>query len=596
MSEIAPREKYGMEFPGTWHDLEIELWAMYNRHKVGAGGLGVEKHTRNAMIMSWPEVFGGEREPGWLNWREEMELLTWAWCNYEIVVVVGHASAGKTHFFGHLSYLHFLADPFNTIVTLTSTHIGGLKKRLWADVNSAAKTSLAGKGFMHITPYNLSMRPAVVRDEMKYIIEGIAVDKINEAEEKIQGNHARGQRLIVIDEAQGTAKAIFEASANLMSDPNFHMAMLANPTKRYSELGSWAEPKKGWNFVDPDKDQWWETKRDAVCVRLDGLRSANIRAGRVIFPFLIKDSYVDKVEKRFGKNSPRYWAYVRGWFCPDGDFDTVFTSAILSNAEGKFEYDYKPVRIAAFDPAFEGGDDRTLIIGEYGLVNGEKFATNVVKITDIQVEVMNEGRGKEEWIDFQIAMKVRQECERHGVKPENLIIDTTGAGRSIAVLLTRDWGQVQRCDFGGKATDRKVEAGEEKVANELFDRFVTELWFAARIFVQEGMVKGIDESYADLREQACAREFETVAGGKISIESKKDMNERLGRSPDDADALCMLIELLRRHGAVASGLSMDVSLTEKEKALLERAVEYAKVGDDSNFAIAGEYDADEFAN
>ena len=67
---------------------------------------------------------------------------------------------------------------------------------------------------------------------------------------------------------------------------------------------------------------------------------------------------------------------------------------------------------------------------------------------------------------------------------------------------------------------------------------------------------GLDISQKLLREQLVARQYETVRDKKISIEKKKDMKNRLGYSPDEADAFVMLIELVRRAGGVAGSANV----------------------------------------
>src|SRR5690606_28397940 len=94
---------YGLTFPDSLSPAMVELWCYANNHTPDKGGLGMQGHLRNAMMLMWPELYAGEAEPGIPRWRDDLELLTWAWCNYRIVSVIGHASAAKTHTFGHIA-------------------------------------------------------------------------------------------------------------------------------------------------------------------------------------------------------------------------------------------------------------------------------------------------------------------------------------------------------------------------------------------------------------------------------------------------------------------------------------------------------------
>jgi hypothetical protein len=567
------RKAYGLEIPDEWHPAQVELYCYLNAHGPKDGGLGKDVHLRNAMMALWPHLYDGEAQPGVPKWREELELLVWAFCNYRVVSVIGHASAAKTHTFGHIAAATFIADAPNTITTLTSTHLNGLRKRLWSDTEAAIKTTVFGDIF-DIRKHDMTIRPRGSSED-KYVIEGIATDRGQDAVEKIQGTHSRNHRYVIIDEAQGTPKAIFEAAANLMTDPDFRMVQLANPTQRYSEFGSWCEPEVGWHKIDPDSDLWWATKRGGVCVRLDGMKSPNIKHGRTIFPFLIRQDYLDSVEKSFGKNSPRWWTFVRGWFAPDGLAGVIYPSNVIAKAEQRIVFQFSPKKCAALDPAFEGGDQCMLYIGEYGDAKGSKFALNPEKAIPIKVAVSETS----DPLDYLIAHEVMKICKAEGVDPENFIMDVTGAGRGVAAILQKEWSTgIQRCNFGGAPTDRKLKITDVETSDELFDRFVSELWWAGRAWMEEGLVGNITAEFKTLRQQLSAREYETVKDKKISIETKKDMKERVGYSPDEGDAFVLLIELLRRKGAVV-GTPGPAQPGSPDSRLQKRATAYSKIDD-----------------
>ncbi len=560
--------KYGREFPDWWPDWQIELACMNAGIGVADGGLGMHGHLRNAMQGLWPDIYAGEVEPGIPRWRDELELMTWAWCNYRITSVIGHASAAKTHTFGHIAAAMYLADAENTILTLTSTHLPGLRKRLWSDVVHACLNSSAGPVF-DVRHFDMTIRPAGVKED-KYVIGGIATDKGQEAVEKIQGNHSRLHNFVVIDEAQGTPGAIFDASANLSTDADFRVAMLANPTKKFSQFGTWCEPKAGWGKIDPEVDVQWETKRGGICIRLDGARSPNIRYGKTVFPFLIRQDYVQSLEVSFGRESPRWWTFYRGWFAPDGALGLVVPASLIHRSADKIAFNYKPTVIAAVDPAFEGGDQCVLSLGEF---SGD-FKMNLIDQMPIKVVVTETG----DPMDYLLAIEIKRICVERGVVPENCIVDTTGAGRSVAAFLDRHWGKVQRCGFGGAPTSRRLKGGETDTCDELFDRFVSELWWSVRVWLEEGMVGNITEQFYELRQDLNSREYETAKDKKISVEKKKDMKDRIGRSPDHGDSFALLIELLRRKGGLAGRGVKSASGNPIEQAL-KRLKHYDKILD-----------------
>jgi hypothetical protein len=56
------------------------------------------------------------------------------------------------------------------------------------------------------------------------------------------------------------------------------------------------------------------------------------------------------------------------------------------------------------------------------------------------------------------------------------------------------------------------------------------------------------------------------------------MKDRLGYSPDEADAFVMVVELLRRKGAIA-GKANGGAAGSRDERLLRRAVRYSRVID-----------------
>jgi hypothetical protein len=75
---------------------------------------------------------------------------------------------------------------------------------------------------------------------------------------------------------------------------------------------------------------------------------------------------------------------------------------------------------------------------------------------------------------------------------------------------------------------------------------VTELWFGAKEYLQNGQLRGIGP---DLAQEMTARNYDTRKSGgmKLCVEPKIDMKARMGRSPDVADAAFVLLEVVRER-------------------------------------------------
>ena len=83
------------------------------------------------------------------------------------------------------------------------------------------------------------------------------------------------------------------------------------------------------------------------------------------------------------------------------------------------------------------------------------------------------------------------------------------------------------------------------MCRDVFDRYVTELWFALRTCILSDQMRGMKEE-AIL--EGSQRKWEIVRGAKYCIETKDDMKERGLRSPDICDAIVCAIEGARRLG------------------------------------------------
>jgi hypothetical protein len=156
----------------------------------------------------------------------------------------------------------------------------------------------------------------------------------------------------------------------------------------------------------------------------------------------------------------------------------------------------------------------------------------------------------------QIALFVKAYMERNGVDPANFLFDGRG---SLAVSYARLWSpNVNALEFGGPPTNRPAgpdawtfdedtKLRRKKMANEHFSKFVSELWFSVVYAVQADQIRGLTR---DIVRDGAPREWRKVKGDRLEVETKRDMKERTGKSPDIFDWLVTLVEAARRAGFV----------------------------------------------
>lgn len=535
---------YGLDFEPQTPQISIELFCYRMKRTVEQGGLGAEEHFRKAFKLLWPKY----------QMSEWVDRLIWAWVNFKWIIVIGHERASKTYTMAHCVLLDYLADPQNTLTSLATVTFEGLKLRMWSDFQKACETaSVPMAELLSLRTSTNEMRcfPRESGKEAaeKFQIHGMAVNQSKDAEGRIRGGHAPRRR-VVLDEANNIADPIFEAVINPMSAPDAKCVLLTNPVEKVSKFGEWCEPEGGWASVT-DTDLTWRLKKFAngVCLHFDGLQSPNVKANKNIYTGLLTVENVEEVRRVHGTDSVQWWSLIRGWFPPDGMVARIFPSAVIEKGTPSIIFDFKPEHCASLDPAFEF-DNCVLQFGELGrpIFGINRFAINCTDTVVFKYAVSLGSEPK----DYQIAHFVIAECRKRGVKPQHFIMDTTGGGRGVGAILQKEWSMdVQLLNYGGEATDRPLRGDSNEKCKDMYQYFVSELWFRAAECIRDGLIGGLGNLDSRTKEDLYARRYELKQGSKGMLqkaEKKDEMKKRLGRSPDFGDPLCQFGELLVRLG------------------------------------------------
>ena len=374
----------------------------------------------------------------------------------------------------------------------------------------------------------------------------------SEATEKLIG--LKNKRVfLLVDEATDVSPAIFEAIHNLDSNPYFQCVALGNFASSYDPFGQFITPKDTWNSVNCDLEGW-ETQR-GYCIHLDGEKTPNLDADDE-WPFLLTTRQLREAREYQGENSLSYWRFIRSFPAPVGAEQNIYSEADIRRFEGEAlpKWEGKTTKVAGFDPAFTNGGDRSVLyIGSFG-----KSDLGLPTIAFEKTHILREDAGKtNDPRNFQIARQVKEICTAEGVLPENLAIDATGAGDPFCDILSEVWSsKIHRIKFGEKPSQLPISAMSPIKSNEKFGNRVSELWWVGVEFLRSNQLKGISP---DLARELCARKYSTMSGGKLLVEPKKDMKARMGKSPDLADAACLLIDLCRYRLGAYAGAKLAVS-------------------------------------
>ncbi len=483
-------------------------------------------------------------------WAEEMIR---AVIRNKYVSIGGAASSGKSHTMAAWGIISWLSAPRDTLVLLTSTTLREARKRIWGSVISML-SAIDG------APIKIrdSIGNAAYINEQGNLVERAGLSLI--AAEKSKTREAVGKFIgikqkrciVVADELSELSEAILQAGlTNLSKNPSFQMIGMSNPNSRFDAFGVWSEPKHGWESVDTNADEKWDTKWGGQYLRFDAEKSPNVLAGETIYPWLPTISKLDEDKALLGQESRGYMRMVRAVFFDSDETEGIYNEAEIarSGAMSSVDWEGTPTNIAGLDPAFTNGGDRTILYtGRVGYNKSGQYVCELGEALHLNDDATNSSVPR----TYQIVRQVKEACEKRKIQAQDVAVDATGAGAPFCDVLAGEWSdQFLRVSFGGKASDRRVSANSKMVGQELYVNRVSELWFVGKEFVRTKQLFGISN---ELAQEITGRFYDMVKGAtlRMKIESKPDYKSRFGRSPDLADAAFLCIDLARqRHGLVA---------------------------------------------
>lgn len=580
--------QYTSAFNRLWpvqNDIALHLNAWREGLTRAEGGLGKLRHLIEAHNLIWPQYAETLHE-----WTiDRFRAMNHG---YPIISLAGGASTAKSADAARYALLWWWALPEERAVIIASTTVGALMKRIWSYVAEGLyKASGNMPGVISNSP-----PPKILFDrrDPKHGIHGAALKEGN-ADRTLGdmiGIHPKEGLLFIIDEGTDVTPAVLDVRTNLdtggeKNAASFQQIIIGNSKSKLDPHGKASEPKYGWDSVNPDTDTQWETKVGGVCLYFDCYKSPAITSPhRDRLPFLIGEKKIRKEEKALGKDHPRFWRFVRGFWPPDDMSKTVLTLSLIDKHRARERAEWQGgwhVTIAGLDPAFTtDGDECILRFATLGVARNGLITLDFSGPRNI-ISLPIDSRSKEP-VNYQILHLAKQECIARGVKPEHFGGDFWGFGLGAGDIIEKHWSdEIHRINGIGAPSENIVDYQTNKRAIELYDRKITELWFAMRTFVENGQIRGLDE---ETIEEFCSRTYEWK-GKKQALEGKLDYKTRMGKedsptgSPDRSDAAAIVVEVAQRAGLVPAGREMD---EEERSANWEKQWELAtgrrKVGEE----------------
>lgn len=326
-----------------------------------------------------------------------------------------------------------------------------------------------------------------------------------------QGIHAE-YVLVIIDEACGVPKTIFDAADALVTNEGSRMLAIGNPDDAGAHFAEVCKTGSGWNVI-----------------HIDGLETPNFTDEPVpdeIRPLLLSRTWVEERKARWGENSPLYIAKVRGLFPEDADDGVVRASKLAQVRRGIEDQAAIMARAVPVELGVDvgAGGDETVIRERRG-----KYAGRVWKDHSADPE--------------QVVGKVVNAIRETGATVVK--IDVIGIGWGVA-----GWLEAQRRTGVHAAKIVKVNVGAGSTQPKRFPRLRDQIWWEIGRELCEDDGWNLAQIDDDTAAQLLAPKYNLDASGRIKVEQKDETRSRIGRSPDDADALLLAYYVGRRAGTV----------------------------------------------
>jgi hypothetical protein len=395
--------------------------------------------------------------------------------------------------------VHPLGDAFAVTTAPTAPQVSAI---LWREIRRAhRKGNLRG----HITQGNVPEWKMADGEQIGY-----GRKPADEDQAAFQGIHAR-YTLIVIDEACGVPRNLFDAVDALATNINARVLAIGNPDDPSSHFAKVCAPGSGWNVITIDGLDTPNMTAEAIgehpelAVLFDRLELApsTEHIPDDLRPMLLSPMWITERILRWGVDSPIFTAKVRGQF-PDIGEDVLITPAMIRAAQERSLPVGLP-RILGVDVA-RFGSDRTIIAlrsGPVARIIGDYTKLATTETTGHVIAAKRET----------LAGEIR--------------VDGVGVGGGVVDQLV---------EAGHDVSD--MQAGAAALDSEHYLNARAEWYWALRQRFEAGDMD-IDEADDQLAAQLGAMKYRYTARGQVQIESKDEMRKRGLPSPDRADAVML---------------------------------------------------------
>ena len=412
-------------------------------------------------------------------------------------------------------------------VVLTSSGKNQVKAILWKELRRVYNAAGGDARFQPQSPVPLDPATGLRFDDSRSIY-GFTTDNA----ERMAG-FSGDQLLFCVDEASGFPDPIYEAVQGNLAGGGRILAT-GNPTKN-----------TGWFFDSHHgKRHLWST------FHVDSRTTPNCIGDEDPIPGLATPEFIESMIEEYGggnveeaERSPVFSIRVAGNFAATSDRNVIGLNLIEA---GRTRYDEE-----------EHPNHGLLEIG----VDVARFGADDTVITGIRDLVSYPNMVIHGFDNVQVAGAVLDYIEAYKKPVEKPIVkvDVIGNGSGVFDHLVRKDSIIAIAVDSGESSDIKRSDGTLKFVNKR-----AELWWSAREWLEDGAFLFRDPK---LEEELRAPEYDFDTKLRYRVEKKDRIKERIKRSPDRADSLCLATF---RRGTWGNGHVYKRSSQQKSKSPTRR--------------------------
>jgi hypothetical protein len=381
-------------------------------------------------------------------------------------------------------------DPEETMVVTTAPSLDQVHAILWEEIRGL---------------HDRSNLPGIVQRTDRWLVDGRLVGMGRKppdySESAFQGIHRRFV-LVILDEACGIPSWLWTAVETITTGDQCRILAIGNPDDPNSHFRRLCQGTPGWESF-----------------KISCFDSPNFTGEEVpdkLRELLTGQRWVDDRKAEWGEDNPLYVAKVLGEFPTDHPWSVVrMTDAYACRLEvpvPRTGAELAPVELGV---DVGGGGDETVIRERRGMVAGREWGEHSDRPEKI----------------CRLIVHAIKETGAVSVK-----VDSIGVGAGVVGELRnlKELGYHQAKVYGVNVAERAHDP-------EKYFNLRSQLWWeCGRLAAAD---RAMDLSRMDNADATVAQLLETRYShdlkGRVKVEPKDDIRARLGRSPDNADALLL---------------------------------------------------------